>query len=331
MKKIAINGFGRIGRVVFRQLIGSKDVEVVAINDLTDANTLAHLLKYDSSHGLLDSDVKAEGNAIVVDGKKIQVYAEKDPKNLPWKSLGIDLVVESTGHFTSKETAMSHIDAGAKRVLISAPAKGDLKTVVYNVNHKILTADDKIVSAASCTTNALAPVVRVLVDKFGVKRGYMTTVHAYTADQRLQDAPHSDLRRARSAGINIVPTTTGAAKALGLVIPEVAGKMDGIALRVPVALGSLVDLTVELESKDATVKSINEAMKAKESPTLGYSEAPLVSTDVIGITQGALFDSLMTAELNVDGRKWFKIYSWYDNENGYVAQYVRTLKYWVKL
>lgn len=331
MKKVAINGFGRIGRLVFRQLVTDSDIKIVAINDLTKAETLAHLLKYDTAHGKFNGTVEAREGKLIVNGQEILIVAEKDPKNLPWKSLEVDAVVEATGFFTSKESAMAHIEAGAKKVVISAPAKGDLKTVVYSVNHNILTADDQIISAASCTTNCLAPVAKVLQDKFGIEKGFMTTVHAYTADQRLQDAPHSDLRRARAGAQNIVPTTTGAAVAVGLVLPELKGKLDGIALRVPTITGSVVDLVVELQDKNASVESINAAMKNAASASFGYTEDPIVSSDVIGSTFGTLFDAKCTSELNVDGKKLFKLITWYDNENSYVSQYVRTFKHFINL
>ncbi|MGZ9413447.1 type I glyceraldehyde-3-phosphate dehydrogenase [Mycoplasma sp. 480] len=327
MKKIAINGFGRIGRLVFRAIhkLHKNDLEVVAINDLTDAKTLAHLLKYDSAHGRFEGTVEVKNGNLVVDGKEIKILAERNPELLPWKDLGIDVVVESTGFFTSKEGSEKHLTAGAKKVLISAPASGDLKTIVYNVNHDILTKDDKVVSAASCTTNALAPVVHFLDKHFGIERGYMSTIHAYTADQRLQDAPHSDLRRARAAAINIVPSSTGAAKAIGLVVPSLKGKLDGIALRVPTITGSFVDLVVELK-KDATAEEINSVMKSHSSESFGYTDEPIVSSDIIGATEGSIFDATLTKVLTVDGKNLYKIYTWYDNESSYVNQYVRVLK-----
>ncbi|AHK22482.1 Glyceraldehyde-3-phosphate dehydrogenase [Candidatus Hepatoplasma crinochetorum Av] len=329
MKKIAINGFGRIGRLTFRQLFGEKNIEIVAINDLTSPATLAHLLKYDSAHGPYKVDkIKSESDAIIVDGKKVKIFAERDPKALPWKDLGIDLVIESTGFFTSKEKAQAHIDAGAKKVVISAPATGDLKTIVYNVNHKILNKDDKIISAASCTTNCLAPVVNVLQKEFGIVSGFMTTVHAATNDQRTADSPHSDLRRARAAGSNIIPTTTGAASALGLVIPEVKGKLDGNSMRVPVVTGSVVDLSVILK-KPASVQKINAAMKKAKNETLGYTEDPIVSSDIIDETHGSIFDALSTKQL--PNTNMFKIVAWYDNEMSYVNQLVRAIKYYINL
>ncbi|VEU59382.1 type I glyceraldehyde-3-phosphate dehydrogenase [Mesomycoplasma neurolyticum] len=332
MKKIAINGFGRIGRLVFRKIweTNKNKLDVVAINDLTDAKTLAHLLKYDSAHGIFQANVEEKDGSLIVDGKKIQILAQRDPEQLPWKELKIDVVVEATGFFTSKEGSEKHIKAGAKKVLISAPASGDLKTVVYNVNHKNLTKDDKVASAASCTTNALAPVVNVLDKEFGISHGYMTTVHAYTADQRLQDAPHSDLRRARAAGVNIVPTSTGAAKAIGLVVPNLTGKLDGIALRVPVITGSFVDLAVELKSSPS-VEEVNAAMKKYSNESFAYVDAPIVSTDVIGAKEGSLFDAQLTKVLSVDNKKLYKLYTWYDNETSYVYQYVRTLVFFANL
>ncbi|PZW00587.1 type I glyceraldehyde-3-phosphate dehydrogenase [Metamycoplasma auris] len=329
--KIAINGFGRIGRLVFRELINDKDLEVVAINDLTDAKTLAHLLKYDTAHGTFDYEISSNDKAIVVSGKEYLIFSEKDPKQLPWSELGVDIVVEGTGRFLTTELAQLHIDAGAKKVLITAPSKSsEVKTVVYSVNEDSLTKDDVIVSGASCTTNCLAPVLNVLEKEFGVAKGYMTTVHSYTADQRLQDAPHSDLRRARAAASNMIPTTTGAAKSIGKVIPTLKGKMNGIALRVPTITGSIIDLTIELK-KDVTVQEINQAMKNAASDSLKYTEDPIVSSDVIGSTAGAIFDSQLTQALEVDGKKLYKVYAWYDNESSFVNQYIRTLKHLANL
>ncbi|WGI36370.1 type I glyceraldehyde-3-phosphate dehydrogenase [Mesomycoplasma lagogenitalium] len=327
MKKIAINGFGRIGRLVFRaiQKLHKNEMQVVAINDLTDAATLAHLLKYDTAHGRYEGSVEVKDGSLVVDGQEIRILAERDPEVLPWKEMGIDVVVEATGFFTSKEGSEKHLRAGAKKVLISAPASGDLKTVVYNVNHETLTKEDKIVSAASCTTNALAPVVHFLDKEYGIERGYMTTIHAYTGDQRLQDAPHKDLRRARAAASNIVPSSTGAAKAIGLVVPSLKGKMDGIALRVPTITGSFVDLVVELK-KQPSAEEINALMKANESESFGYNDEPIVSSDIIGETHGSIFDATLTKVMSVDGKNLYKIYTWYDNEASYVNQYVRVLK-----
>ncbi|MGM0443832.1 MAG: type I glyceraldehyde-3-phosphate dehydrogenase [Fibrobacterota bacterium] len=329
--KMAINGFGRIGRLAFRQMMKSNDIEVVAANDLTDANTLAHLLKYDTAQGRYDGTVEVKDGAIVVDGKEIKILSEKDPANLPWKEMGVEVVIESTGFFRTKELASKHLEAGAKKVIISAPAKGDVPTVVYNVNHKDLTKDDHIVSGASCTTNCLGPVAKVINDKFGLKRGWMTTVHSYTADQKMQDAPHADLRRARAGAQNIIPTSTGAAAAIGLAIPDLKGKLDGIAMRVPAITGSIVDLVVETE-KDVTVEEINAAMKeAAEGElkhTFEYTEDPIVSSDVIGSTAGSIFDADATKVM--DGNL-IKVLSWYDNENSYVSQFVRLAQHMATL
>lgn len=316
MIKVAINGFGRIGRLTFKVLEQNSNVEVVAINDLTDASTLAHLLKYDSVHGRFDGTVEAKDNKFVVNGKAIKIFAEKDPANLPWKDLGIDVVLESTGIFVDQEGAGKHIKAGAKKVVISAPAKGDITTVVLGVNDDVLTGKETIVSNASCTTNCLAPMAKVLDENFGIDRGYITTIHAYTADQRLQDAPHRDLRRARAAAVSIVPTSTGAAKAVGLVLPHLKGKLDGVAMRVPVPDGSLTDLTVILK-KEVTAEQINAAMKkASEGSMKGileYTEDPIVSVDIIGNPHSCIFDSQMTSA----NGNLAKVVGWYDNEAGY--------------
>lgn len=331
MTKIAINGFGRIGRLVFSELMKCKDVQVVAINDLTDARTLAHLLKYDSAHGRFNGTIENSQNEIIVNKKKVTIYAEKDPTNLPWKKLGVDIVIESTGRFVDKESAAKHITAGAKKVIISAPAKGEgIPTIVYNVNHKILKPTDTIISGASCTTNALAPMVKVIDDNFGIKQGMMTTIHAYTADQRLQDAPHKDLRRARAAAVSMVPTSTGAAKAIGLVLPKLKGKLHGLAVRVPVITGSIVDLTVELE-KSTTVDQINEVMKKNANETLGYNGDEIVSCDIISETHGSIFDPKLTMMIDVNGNKMYKLFTWYDNESSYVSQLVRTTIYFANL
>jgi glyceraldehyde 3-phosphate dehydrogenase len=316
--KIAINGFGRIGRSVFKVAMERKNVEVVAINDITDAKTLAHLLKYDSNYGKYSKNVEAMENSLVVDGKKVAVLAERDPKNLPWAKMGVDLVVESTGVFRLREQVAWHLEAGAKRVILTVPAKDKVdKMIVLGVNDEDLKDEDLIVSNASCTTNCLAPVAKVLHDEFGIVEGLMTTVHAYTSDQRLQDAPHSDLRRSRAAAVSVIPTTTGAAKAVGKVIPELNGKLNGVALRVPVTTGSIVDLTVKL-AKDPSVEEINGAMKkAAQGPMKGileYTEDPIVSVDVIGNTHSSIFDSLATMTL---GNGFVKVFSWYDNEWGY--------------
>ncbi|MEE3928217.1 type I glyceraldehyde-3-phosphate dehydrogenase [Mycoplasmopsis ciconiae] len=332
MKKIAINGFGRIGRLVLRRLfeLKSKDLEIVAVNDLTDAKTLAHLLKYDTAFGPLNAEVKATENSIIVDGKEIKVFAETDPRNLPWGELDIDLVLECTGRFVKKDLANYHIEAGAKKVVVSAPAGKDVKTIVYNVNHKELNAEDTIISGASCTTNCLAPVVKVLVDNFGLKSGFMTTIHSYTGDQRIQDAPHKDLRRARAAAMNMVPTTTGAAKAIGLVVPEADGILDGSAVRVPTITGSMVDLTVLLE-KQPTVAELNAAFEKAANETLKYETDPIVSSDIIGSTYGSIFDPALTAVKETKDGNLYKLFSWYDNEMSYVAQLVRTVEYFSKL
>lgn len=332
--KVAINGFGRIGRLAFRRMFEDAQFEIVAINDLTDAESLAYLLEYDTAQGrFLHGEISFKEGSITVQGKEIPIFAERDPENLPWGKLGVDVVVESTGFFTDKDKAGKHLKAGAKKVLISAPAKGDLKTVVFNVNHDVLEASDTIISGASCTTNCLAPVAKVLDDTFGLVKGYMTTVHSFTNDQATLDGPHPKgihARRGRTAAANIVPTSTGAAVAVGKVLPKLNGKLDGMALRVPTVTGSIVDLVVELE-KDASVESINAAMKAASSETLGYTEVPIVSSDTIGITYGSWFDGQMTSVLEVDGKKLYKVLSWYDNEMSYVSQMVRTLAYFGNL
>jgi glyceraldehyde 3-phosphate dehydrogenase len=316
--KIAINGFGRIGRSVFKVAMERKNIDVVAINDITDAKTLAHLLKYDSNYGRYSKGVEAQEDSLVVGGKKIAVLAERDPKNLPWGKMGVDLVVESTGIFRLREQVAWHLEAGAKRVILTVPAKDKVdKMVVLGVNDEDLKDEDLIVSNASCTTNCLAPVAKVLNDEYGIVEGLMTTVHAYTSDQRLQDAPHSDLRRSRAAAVAIIPTTTGAAKAVGKVIPDLNGKLNGVALRVPVTTGSIVDLTVKLE-KDPSVEEINAAMKAAaQGPMKGileYTEDPIVSVDIIGNTHSSIFDAGATMSL---GNGFVKVFSWYDNEWGY--------------
>ncbi len=333
MIKVAINGFGRIGRLVFRLMEEDNDFEVVAINDLTDPEQLAYLLKYDTSHrSYLTDEITYDEDGIIVKGRKIKIYAEMDPNNLPWGELQIDEVFECTGKFTDKEKAMAHINAGAKKVIISAPAKGDLKTIVYGVNEDILDGTEQIISAASCTTNCLAPVIKVLNDEFKIVKGYMTTVHAYTNDQSLLDVAHkkgAKSRRGRAAAANIVPSTTGAASALGLVIPDVVGKLDGSALRVPVTTGSVVDLTIELE-RNTNVEEINNLFKVKANQTLGYTEDPIVSSDVIGSQFGGIVDGLLTSILESDGKQLVKVIAWYDNEMSYSAQMVRTAKYLFK-
>lgn len=327
MIRVAINGFGRIGRLAFRLMEENKEFEVVAINDLTDAEQLAYLLKYDTNHGNYRIDeITNEEDYIVVGGRKIKVYAEKEPSLLPWKDLNIDVVFECTGIFTSEEKAMAHINAGAKKVIISAPAKGDLKTVVYNVNHKILTGEEQIISAASCTTNCLAPVVDILDKHFGIEKGYMTTVHAYTNDQATLDVAHKKgikARRGRACAANIVPASTGAASAIGKVCPNLDGKLEGIAMRVPVATGSVIDLVLELKT-NTTKEQINEVFKSSQNETIQYTEDPIVSSDIIGRRCGALVDGLSTNVLEVNGKQLVKVIAWYDNEMSYTAQMVRT-------
>ena len=326
--RIAINGFGRIGRLAFRIMWGNPAFEIVALNDLTDAKTLAHLLKYDSSQGRFNGTVSYEGDDLIVDGKKVSVLKEKDPANLPWGALKVDAVIESTGFFASKDKASAHITAGARYVIISAPAGNDVPTVVFNTNHEILTGEDHVVSGASCTTNCLAPMAKALNDNFEIISGSMTTIHAYTNDQNTLDAPHrnGDLRRARAAAANIIPNSTGAAKAIGLVIPELNGKLDGAAQRVPVITGSLTEL-VAVVAKPTTVAEINAAMKAAATESFGYTEDPIVSSDVIGMAFGSLFDATQTKVSNVGGVCLVKVASWYDNEASYTNQLVRTAAY----
>ena len=329
--KVAINGFGRIGRLAFRRIQNVDGIDVVAVNDLTDDEMLAHLLKYDTMQGRFTEEVEVVDGGFRVNGKEVKSFEQPDASKLPWKDLGIDVVLECTGFYTSKEKAQAHIDAGAKKVLISAPATGDLKTIVYNVNNQTLDSNDTIVSGASCTTNSLAPVAKVLNDSFGLVEGFMTTIHAYTGDQNTQDGPHrkGDKRRARAAAQNIVPNSTGAAKAIGKVIPEIDGKLDGGAQRVPVATGSLTELTVVLD-KDATVEDINASMKAASNESFGYTEDEIVSSDVVGMTFGSLFDATQTRVMTVSGRQLVKVAAWYDNEMSYTAQLVRTLEYLIK-
>ena len=333
--KVAINGFGRIGRLAFRQMFGAEGYEVVAINDLVDAKMLAHLLKYDSTQGryALCDKVEAKENAIVVDGKEITIYAEKDAKDLPWGKIGVDVVLECSGFYASKEKASAHIAAGARKVVISAPAGNDLPTIVYSVNEKTLKPSDTVISAASCTTNCLAPMADTLNKLASIEKGFMTTIHAYTGDQMLLDGPHrkGDLRRARAGALNIVPTSPGAAKAIGLVIPELAGKLDGAAQRVPTPTGSVTEL-VAVCNKTVTADEVNAAMKAAANDSFGYSEEQLVSSDIIGITYGSLFDATQTKVTALDGGKTLvKVVSWYDNENSYTSQMVRTIKYFSEL
>ena len=334
--KVAINGFGRIGRLAFRQMFGAEGYEIVAINDLTSPKMLAHLLKYDSAQGryALGETVVAGEDSITVDGKTIKIYAEKDAANLPWGEIGVDVVLECTGFYCSKEKSMAHINAGAKKVVISAPAGNDLPTVVFSVNEKTLKAEDTIISAASCTTNCLAPMAKALNDYAPIQSGIMSTIHAYTGDQMILDGPHrkGDLRRARAGAVNIVPNSTGAAKAIGLVIPELNGKLIGSAQRVPVPTGSTTILVAVVKGKDVTKEGINAAMKAASSASFGYTEEELVSSDIVGITYGSLFDATQTMVSKIDEDTYqVQVVSWYDNENSYTSQMVRTIKYFAEL
>ena len=326
--KVAINGFGRIGRLAFRRIQNVDGIDVVAVNDLTDDEMLAHLLKYDTMQGRFTGEVEVENDGFRVNGLEVKSFSEPDPNKLPWKDLDIDVVLECTGFFADKEKAEAHINAGAKKVLISAPATGDLKTIVYNTNHQELDGSETVVSGASCTTNSLAPVAKVLNDDFGLVEGFMTTIHAYTGDQSTQDAPHrkGDKRRARAAAENIIPNSTGAAKAIGLVIPEIDGKLDGGAQRVPVATGSLTELTVVLE-KNVNIEDVNAAMKNASNESFGYTEDEIVSSDVIGMTYGSLFDATQTRVMTVGDRQLVKVAAWYDNEMSYTSQLVRTLEH----
>ncbi len=330
--KVAINGFGRIGKLVYRQIYKMEGIDVVAINDLTSPATLAHLLKYDSAQGRFDATVTATEDSIVVNGDKVRVYAQKDPSQIPWGAHDVDVVLECTGFFTDKDKAAAHLTAGAKRVVISAPATGDLKTIVYNVNHAILDGSETIISCASCTTNCLAPMAKALNDTFGINVGSMTTVHAYTNDQNTLDAPHAknDLRRGRAAAANIVPNSTGAAKAIGLVLPELKGKLDGGAQRVPTITGSLTELVCILNKK-TTLEEVNATMKAASNESFGYNEDEIVSTDIIGTTFGSLFDATQTKVITMGDHQLVKTVSWYDNENSYVSQLVRTVHYFAGL
>lgn len=331
--KVAINGFGRIGRLVYRQIYKMEGIDVVAINDLTSPKVLGHLLKYDTAQGRFDADVKSTENSIIVNGEEVKIYAQKDPSQIPWGSHDVDVVLECTGFFTDKAKAEAHLTAGAKKVVISAPATGDLKTVVFNVNHNILDGSETVISCASCTTNCLAPMAQVLDEKFGgIVNGLMTTIHAYTNDQNTQDAPHpkGDLRRARAAAQNIVPNSTGAAKAIGLVLPNLKGKLDGSAQRVPTLTGSLTELTAVL-GKKATKEEINEAMKAAANESYGYTEDEIVSSDIVGMSFGSLFDATQTRVQTVGDTQLVRTVSWYDNEMSYVSQLVRTLHYFAKL
>ena len=339
--KVAINGFGRIGRLAFRQMFGAEGYEVVAINDLTSPAMLAHLLKYDTAQGSYCGKigenlhtVEATEDSIIVDGKEIKIYAEKNAADAPWGKLGVDVVLECTGFYCSKEKSMAHIAAGAKKVVISAPAGNDLKTIVYNVNNDTLTAEDQIISAASCTTNCLAPMAKALNDKYPIVSGIMTTVHAYTGDQMILDGPHrkGDLRRARAGAQNIVPNSTGAAKAIGLVIPELNKKLIGSAQRVPVCTGSTTILVAVVKGSDVTVDSVNAAMKAQSSESFGYNTEPIVSSDAIGMRYGSLFDATQTMVAKIDDDTYqVQVVSWYDNENSYTSQMVRTIKYFAEL
>ncbi|HKG69381.1 MAG TPA: type I glyceraldehyde-3-phosphate dehydrogenase [Segetibacter sp.] len=330
--KVAINGFGRIGRLVFRQIYKMEGIDVVAINDLTSPKVLAHLLKYDSAQGRFNDEVTSTENSIVVNGEEVKIYAQKDPSQIPWRDHQVDVVIESTGFFTDKAKSEAHLKAGAKSVVISAPATGDLKTVVFNVNHEILDGSETIISCASCTTNCLAPMAKVLNDTFGITGGIMTTIHAYTNDQNTLDAPHpkGDLRRSRAAAQNIVPNSTGAAKAIGVVLPELKGKLDGSAQRVPVITGSLTELTCVL-NRPVTTEEVNAAMKANKNESFGYTEDEIVSSDVIGSTFGSLYDATQTRVLNFGDKQLVKTVSWYDNEMSYVSQLVRTVKHFATL
>jgi glyceraldehyde 3-phosphate dehydrogenase len=333
--KVAINGFGRIGRLAFRQMFGAEGYEVVAINDLTNPAMLAHLLKYDSAQGRYEGHtVEAGEDYIVVDGKKITIYAKANAAELPWGEIGVDVVLECTGFYTSKAKAQAHIDAGAKKVVISAPAGNDLPTIVFNVNHETLTAEDKIISAASCTTNCLAPMAKALNDYAPIQSGIMSTIHAYTGDQMILDGPHrkGDLRRARAGAVNIVPNSTGAAKAIGLVIPELNGKLIGSAQRVPVPTGSTTILTAVVKKANVTKEEINAAMKAAATESFGYNEDEIVSSDIVGIRFGSLFDATQTMVSPIgDDLYQVQVVSWYDNENSYTSQMVRTIKYFAEL
>ena len=328
MLRLAINGFGRIGRTSLRLLENDKDIEVVAINDLTDPLQLAYLYKYDSVHRTNKSKVSFDEDELFVKGRRIKVYAESDPSKLPWRELNVDVVLECTGVFTSAEKCQAHLDAGAKHVIISAPAKDEVKTIVYGVNDEILSLNDKVISAASCTTNCLAPVLKLVNDKYGIRKGFMTTVHAMTNDQETLDIPHKKgikARRGRAASLNIIPTSTGAASQIGKVIPDLNGKLDGLAFRVPTGDGSVIDVTVELE-KNTTKEDVNNMFKSNQSKVLKYTEDPIVSSDIIGEEVGATVDGLLTNIIEEDGKQLLKVVAWYDNEVGYTAQMIRTMK-----
>lgn len=328
--KVAINGFGRIGRLVYRQIYDMQGIDIVAINDLTSPKTLAHLLKYDTAQGRFGQEVTATDSSIIVNGDEINIYAQRDPSQIPWAQHDVDVVLECTGFFASDTAAAAHLTAGAKKVVISAPATGDVKMIVFNVNHDTLDGTESIISGASCTTNCLAPMAQALNNAFGIKTGLMTTIHAYTNDQNTQDAPHKDLRRARAAAQNIVPNTTGAAKAIGKVLPELNGILDGAAQRVPTLTGSLTELVTVLDKK-VTVEEVNAAMKAASNESFGYTEDEIVSSDIIGITYGSLFDGTQTKIQTVGDTQLVKTVSWYDNEMSYVSQLVRTVKYFAGL
>ncbi len=330
--KVAINGFGRIGRLAYRQIYNMEGIDVVAINDLTSPDFLAHLLKYDTAQGRFDASVSSSDDSITVNGDEIKIYAQRNPADIPWGNHDVDVVLECTGFFADRDKAAAHISAGAKRVVISAPATGDLKTVVYNVNHEVLDGSETVVSCASCTTNCLAPMAKVLNDSFGIKSGLMNTIHAYTNDQNTLDAPHpkGDFRRARAAAANIIPNSTGAAKAIGLVLPELKGVLDGGAQRVPTVTGSLTELVTVLDKK-VTVEEVNEAMKAANNESFGYNEDLIVSSDIIGTSYGSLFDATQTKVMTVGDTQLVKTVSWYDNEMSYVSQLVRTVKHFAGL
>ncbi|MEZ5015666.1 MAG: type I glyceraldehyde-3-phosphate dehydrogenase [Flavipsychrobacter sp.] len=330
--KVAINGFGRIGRLAYRQIYNMEGIDVVAINDLTSPEFLAHLLKYDTAQGRFEASVSSSDNSITVNGDEIKIYAERNPSDIPWGEHDVDVVLECTGFFADRDKAAAHINAGAKRVVISAPATGDLKTIVYNVNHEILDGSETVISCASCTTNCLAPMAKTLQDNFGIVTGLMNTIHAYTNDQNTLDAPHpkGDFRRARAAAANIIPNSTGAAKAIGLVMPELKGKLDGGAQRVPTVTGSLTELVSVLEKK-VTVEEVNAAMQAAANESFGYTEDQIVSSDIIGTSYGSLFDATQTKIMTMGDTQLVKTVSWYDNEMSYVSQLVRTVKHFAGL
>ncbi|AEA01201.1 MULTISPECIES: type I glyceraldehyde-3-phosphate dehydrogenase [Aerococcus] len=332
MVKVGINGFGRIGRLAFRRIQDVEGLEVVAINDLTDSKMLAHLLKYDTTHGRFNGEIEVLDDAFKVNGKEVKVMSHPDPAEIPWGDLGVEVVLEATGFFASKEKAELHLKGGAKKVVITAPGGADIPTIVYNTNHEILTGDETVISGASCTTNCLAPLADAINKNFGIVEGLMSTIHAYTGDQNTLDAPHrkGDFRRARAAAENIIPNTTGAAKAVGQVLPELNGKLDGSAQRVPVKAGSITEFFTVLE-KNVTVEEVNAAMKAAANESFGYNEDEIVSSDIVGMTYGSLFDATLTKVMDVDGKQLVKTAAWYDNEMSYTSQLVRTLEYFAKL